>query len=312
MLTQAESQLDIKLLSPLAEPHTISTGIPGAELHLTLAWGEITTLVTGYQLLKRTSGLTCLNNLCSKYRQALEGKNCPECKRALRSSEITKVTDSVEFEQPYQTQYQAPCVQVEMNERLSEALSLQMNKIKSKISATYGDDIPDHLKQLWRCAPEFVALHSLFHQVIKAVPSWFYHPAVMSMGLLTIPKKARLVGCLTPAMAVMVRLKLFSTNCPYLRPRLKHSPLHAVANWGAHGASPNMGVLNRMRVCIKALACFCWMPSALLILQMFEGLLGRSMVGRCSLPVRPPPGIVPLSGGSITWCHKSSEYFDSV
>ncbi len=170
LLTKAESQLEIKMFSPLAEPHTISTGIPGAELRLTLAWGEITTLVTGYQLLNRTYGLTCKNQLCSKYRQALEGKNCPECKRSLHSSEVTKVTESVEFEQPYQTQYQAPCVQLEMNQPLSSALIVQMNQIKSKISATYGDDIPEQLKQLSRCAPEFVALHSMFHQIIKAVP----------------------------------------------------------------------------------------------------------------------------------------------
>lgn len=170
LLTEAENDLDIILLSTLAEPKIIPTSINGGQLRLTLAWGEITTLVTGYKLLNRKHGLTCKNDKCSKYRQELEGKNCPECKRALHSSEITKITDSVEFEQPYQTQYQAPCVHVEMNEPLSDALHKQMNQIKEKISSTYGKDIPDHLKQLWRCPPEFVALHSLFHQIIKAVP----------------------------------------------------------------------------------------------------------------------------------------------
>jgi len=189
LLTEAESQLDIKLLSTLAEPKIIPTSIPGGQLRLTLAWGEITTLVTGYQLLNRKYGLTCKNEKCSKYRQALEGKSCPNCKRALHSSEITKVIDSVEFEQPYQTQYQAPCVHVEMNEPLSSALKAQMNQIKEKISATYGDDIPEHLKQLWRCAPEFVALHSLFHQIIKAVPLVVLSSSLDVDGVVDEPKK---------------------------------------------------------------------------------------------------------------------------
>jgi DEAD/DEAH box helicase domain-containing protein len=170
VLTEAESQLDIKMLSTLAEPKIIPTSIPGGKLRLTLAWGEITTLVTGYQLLNRKYGLTCKNPQCSKYRQPLEGKSCPNCRRALHSSEIIKVVDNIKFEQPYQTQYQAPCVRVEINQTLSEALEAQMNQIKENIRATYGDDLPDHLKQLWRCATDFVVLHSLFHQVIKAVP----------------------------------------------------------------------------------------------------------------------------------------------
>jgi DEAD/DEAH box helicase domain-containing protein len=189
LLTEAESQLDIKLLSTLAEPKIIPTSIPGGQLRLTLAWGEITTLVTGYKLLNRKYGLTCKNNQCSKYRQPLEGKSCPNCRRALHSSEIIKITDSVEFEQPYQTQYQAPCVRVEINQPLSKALEAQMHQIKEKIGATHGDDIPEHLKQLWRCAPEFVALHSMFHQLIKAVPLVVLSSSLDVDGVVDDPKK---------------------------------------------------------------------------------------------------------------------------
>lgn len=168
--TEAESQLNIKLLSKLAEPTIIPTAISDARLRLTLAWGEITTLVTGYRLLTRKYGMACTTARCQGYRQPFEGKTCPFCKRSLHPSEITTLTQSVAFEQPYKTQYQAPCVKVEINPPLLSALQAQVGKIKAGMEAKYGDDIPDCLNQLRICAADFVGLHSMEHQIVKAVP----------------------------------------------------------------------------------------------------------------------------------------------
>lgn len=170
LFTLAESQLDIQLLSTLAEPQIIPTEIPEGRLRLTLTWGEITTIVTGYQLLTREYGLTCTNGKCQNYHQPLQGRTCSSCKGGLHTAEITKVKQEMQFDPPYQTRYQAPCVKIEVNQPLEEALQAEINKIKSNIRATYVNNIPDEFKDLWACASEFIALHSMEHQIIKAVP----------------------------------------------------------------------------------------------------------------------------------------------
>lgn len=171
LFTKADSQLDVQLLSNLAEPKLIPTSIPEARLRLTLAWGEISTIVTGYRLLNRKYAITCTNAQCPSYRDpSLEGKTCRDCKRPLHSAEITKVTELVEFEQPYHTQYQAPCLKVEINPALLSSLQGVVSQLKEKISSTHGNDIPEQFRDLWSCTPELIALHSMKHQIIKAVP----------------------------------------------------------------------------------------------------------------------------------------------
>ncbi len=170
LFTQSESQLDIQLISKLAEPKIVPTAIAEARLRLTLAWGKITTLVTGYRQFVRAYVMTCTNGGCPNYRQSLEGQICASCKRSLHSAEITKVVKEVQFEEPLQTQYQAPCVKVELNPPLVTAIQARLNEIKESIRATHGNDIPEQFKDLWDCPPEFIALHSMLHQVIKAVP----------------------------------------------------------------------------------------------------------------------------------------------
>ena len=170
IFTQAETDLEIKLLEPLEEPRIIPTAFPEGRLRLTLGWGEITSLVSGYKLLTREYGLTCTNAKCRNYRQPLKGRSCSACGRPLQSAEITKVKQEVAFEQPYQTQYQAPVVKVEVNKGVVKAVSAEVNRLKESIKAQYGDNIPNSFKDLWVSAPQFVALHSIGHQIIFAVP----------------------------------------------------------------------------------------------------------------------------------------------
>ncbi len=170
LFTEAEVQLSIEPVETLAEPKIIPTGVIEGRLRLTLAWGKINTVVTGYKLFSREYGITCTNERCRNYRSSLKGKTCSLCKRLLHSSEITKTKEEIEFPKPYQTQYQAPYVLVEVNPPLRKALMSQVVEIKESIKATQGGNIPDEFKDLWTCAPEFIALHSMEHQVIKAVP----------------------------------------------------------------------------------------------------------------------------------------------
>jgi DEAD/DEAH box helicase domain-containing protein len=51
--TQPETDLTVAVRTLLAEPKILSTPFPDARLRIRLHWGEITSLVTGYQRLKR-------------------------------------------------------------------------------------------------------------------------------------------------------------------------------------------------------------------------------------------------------------------
>jgi DEAD/DEAH box helicase domain-containing protein len=170
LFTEPESELDIKPLSNLAEPKIIPTNIKNGRLRLTLAWGEITTSVTGYKLMKRTHGKTCKNQSCSNYKKPVEGHTCPLCKHPLYSAEVIQSKAEVTFEEPYETKYQAPCVLIELNEHIEKAISEQARIFREEILETYGGDIPQKYKDLWTSTPDLIALHSIQHQIIKAVP----------------------------------------------------------------------------------------------------------------------------------------------
>jgi DEAD/DEAH box helicase domain-containing protein len=171
LFTEAESELDIQELSRLTKQKVISTNIKDGRLRLTLVWGEITTAVTGYKLMKRTYGMTCKNQNCANYKKSLENKTCPCCRQRLYPAEVNQLQSEVAFNEPLVTKYQAPCVRVEINEALQQALSVQVNQYKKEIAAAFNDfgDIPEQFKALWTSHPDFVALHSIQHQIIKAV-----------------------------------------------------------------------------------------------------------------------------------------------
>ncbi len=168
--TQAETDLEIKLLQQLEEPRLVDTGFREGRLRLTLAWGEITSRVSGYKLLTRTEQLSCTNFKCRNYHQPLTGRSCSACGRPLRRAEVTKVIDTFIFESPLETQYQAPVVKVEVNRGVVEAVSSEVNRLKAEIKSQHGGSIPDPLKSLWLSPPEWVALHSMGHQIQLAVP----------------------------------------------------------------------------------------------------------------------------------------------
>ncbi len=172
LFTEAESELDIQPLATLAQPQIIPTHIKDGRLRLTLVWGEITNSVTGYRLMKRTYGRTCKNQGCSNYKKSLSGKTCPQCKGPLYSAEVTKLQSEVAFEEPYITKYQAPCVLVEVNEGLQKAIATEVNRYKKQIWQHYAEyrDIPEQFKALWTSTADFTALHSIQHQIVKAVP----------------------------------------------------------------------------------------------------------------------------------------------
>ncbi|NET11528.1 MAG: DUF1998 domain-containing protein, partial [Okeania sp. SIO1H6] len=141
--TVPNNELAIKEIQQLAKPQIIKTNISHARLRLSLFWGEITSSVTGYQL------------LATKSEKGVE--------------KITVVDEGC-FDPPYQTQYQAPVVKVEINDAFSQAIRENITPIKEKIKDTNKGIIPDDFKDLWSCHPDFIALHSMGHQIKFAIP----------------------------------------------------------------------------------------------------------------------------------------------
>jgi DEAD/DEAH box helicase domain-containing protein len=77
---------------------------------------------------------------------------------------------SVPFNPPYQIQYQAPVVKVEVNPPLIAAITSEVDRQKASARTQYGNDIPQELKGLFWGNAVMVALHSMAHQIQLAVP----------------------------------------------------------------------------------------------------------------------------------------------
>lgn len=167
--TVAESSLDIRMLETLAEQKTISVSIPSGKLQLTLGWGEITASVTGYKLCDRKYQPSCVNYSCSNYRRPLTGHSCSVCGQRLKNIEFVTLVEGIEFDQPYSTRYNAPIVRVETNEDTNILLNTTVEQLKGKIRNTY-ESIPQELETLWSASPIAIALHSIGHQMILALP----------------------------------------------------------------------------------------------------------------------------------------------
>jgi len=168
--TKSESSLDIRILELLDQPKTRSLAIPAGQMELTLAWGEITSSVTGYQLCDRTCELGCLNSSCSSYRRAVNQKHCKECNKATKSIETVKIIDEVAFEEALVTKYLAPVVKVSINKSAAASLGNTVVALKEEYRTTYGENIPSELLSLWQGTPTAIALHSFGHQMVLALP----------------------------------------------------------------------------------------------------------------------------------------------
>lgn len=141
--TIPKGDLAIQEIQQLATPQIIKTNISHARLRLSLFWGEITFSVNGYYLLS------------TKYEKGVEK---------------TTVVNEGSFDPPYKTQYQAPVVKVQINDIFSQVIRENITQIKEKIKEKYKGIIPDDFKDLLTCSPDFIALHSMGHQIISAVP----------------------------------------------------------------------------------------------------------------------------------------------
>ena len=168
------SELMTEIQGKLIPPKTLPLVIPDVpikpKVQLTLNWGEISQSVRGYQLLLRQYDLTCFNRRCLKFKEPLAThKTCPVCGRQTRRSELTKVIEEVEFENPYRLQFTTPIVQIIINSTVRDYLQNIASQMRRELLKT-----PEAMKKgyegLWNYPAQLLALHSFGHQIIAALP----------------------------------------------------------------------------------------------------------------------------------------------
>lgn len=168
--TQANLDLQVETYALLETPQIIDTTIPEGRLRLRLHWGEITSNVDSYDILKREYRLTCLDYSCSKYRQPIAEKNCPSCHNKTKYAEIIKLLEQKNLIPPYQTKYQAPVLKVEINPPIKQALYEEVNRLKLVINSQSSGEISDRFSPLWTAYADWLALHTMGHIIMEVLP----------------------------------------------------------------------------------------------------------------------------------------------
>jgi len=186
LFTVAISRTDTSLKQNLSLPQQIPLVIPEVEGNvqtnstdinaipaqaiLELAWGEISQLVTGYQLLTRNYELTCLNRKCVNYREPLSKCTaCPVCGKRTRSAELTSVLNEVNFEQPYEIKFTTPVLQISLNSPVQCYLQHVVTATRQELLQSQ-QPIPPGYQQLWEYPANLLAIHSFGHQILAALP----------------------------------------------------------------------------------------------------------------------------------------------
>jgi DEAD/DEAH box helicase domain-containing protein len=167
LFTTANCSLDIALLDPLAPPKIIP--LTTGELSLTLGWGEICSSVVGYKLFDSKYSLTCINKKCQFYRRSQTGKSCSHCHTPLKMAEVTELMKEEDFLVPHTSEYQAPVVKIEVSHKALSQCRQYIEKLKveiqNKSDTTSGMD-----RTLWDYSAESIALRTIGHQLIQALP----------------------------------------------------------------------------------------------------------------------------------------------
>ena len=176
-ITESKTNVEDRLAAPIQIPLSFSNprlsqdkDCAQSQLQLELAWGKISQMVIGYQLLTKQYELTCLNQRCLKYKEPQPSRrNCPSCGKKTREAEIISVFGETKFEKPYQTQFTTPVVQVSLNNQAQKHLQDIAAEIRKAITQK-AQAIPAGYQQLWEYPSSLIALHSFGHQVMAALP----------------------------------------------------------------------------------------------------------------------------------------------
>jgi len=144
------------------------------QLTLTLSFGTIVHRVNGYTLNSHSYERTCLNDKCIKYKTPLPGSNnCPACKRRTQEVELSQTIKNVTFPSAYTVKFESPLLSLSFN----NAALAQIEGFARDTKVTLQDKL-DSIKDyqtLWTHPSHYVALHTIGHQLMKALPLSVLH-----------------------------------------------------------------------------------------------------------------------------------------
>ncbi|MDX2241578.1 MAG: DEAD/DEAH box helicase [Leptolyngbyaceae cyanobacterium bins.302] len=138
-------------------------------LTLELGFGSFRQVVEGYQRFMRLYQRTCLNRKCSHYRTPLPNTTtCLLCGKPTREAELLTLLDEERFPSPYVTQHHTPILSVSLSDGLISSLQQVAGTAKALLGAQ--EPVLRDYQVLWNYPAEYIALHSLGHQLMTALP----------------------------------------------------------------------------------------------------------------------------------------------
>ncbi len=176
--TWPEVEMSVRPLKQLDNPKVVRTALAQGNIRLSLWWGTISSQISGYKEVQLDYGPTCLNSSCIEHKatQPRQSLVCPSCGAKLTKTLIEKELGQTEFEEPLITSYEAPILRIEVNELLASAITDAVPKIRQILLKTHEGrkkEIPPIARAIFESKPVPLALHSLSHMLIKAIPLLF-------------------------------------------------------------------------------------------------------------------------------------------
>ena len=141
-------------------------------LELSLFWGSIREIATGYSEYLTQAKFTCSNSSCLLQGQVLGNQRlCSCCRGKLEISKIEqKLIRSVEFPTPYEQGTEGPILILQCDHSLQTQIQQEVGLMKAQLRERYPNKLPKRYDDLFKCDPVRLALHTLSHQLVMAMP----------------------------------------------------------------------------------------------------------------------------------------------
>ena len=142
-------------------------------LTFSLFWGSVSELTTGFSEYLTQTQLSCLNSACLMGNQVLDKNQqmCSACGSTLGIGRVNKkLVRSETFESSYEQKTEGPILLLECDPDLQEQIQKKIGDQRTQIHERYSSKIPKRYEELFNCNPISLALHTLSHQLMMAVP----------------------------------------------------------------------------------------------------------------------------------------------
>lgn len=176
--TQPLGQRDLVPTQPITDPVDVplyfSDDRQPGRLTLTLSFGQISQIITDYQILSKRYEPTCLNHKCGRFKKSLnDSPRCPSCGKPARMGTVIEVLDTQSLDhKKYTSHFDSPILSAEFDTVARGHIEDYARSLKMQFQ-----DHPqrEHYGALWENPSDLIAIHSLGHQLMLALPLVVLH-----------------------------------------------------------------------------------------------------------------------------------------